>query len=366
MRLGLIIYGNLDTRSGGYLYDRMLVRALIAAGHEVILFSLPWRSYPAHLTDNLAAGFARRIVRARLDILLQDELNHPSLFWLNRILRNQLTCPLISIVHHLRSQEIHPAPLMPLYRSVEHAYLGTLDGCIYNSWTTRATVQALSSQSLSGVVAYPAGDHILPPARAQVVELLHNRATSHGRLRILFVGNVIPRKGLHTLVSALTTLPLTQWELHIVGSLQSDPRYVEQVRSLAAALHAGKNLVWHGSLGDAVLRDQFRDADLLAVPSFEGFGIVYLEAMAFGLPVIASYAGAAHEIVSPGRNGYLVAVDSPRDLAYRLVELADNRVHLAVLGYQARLRYEQHPTWQTSMSDAITWLREANTRYTYR
>lgn len=358
MRLGLIIYGSLNTRSGGYLYDRMLVRALTANGHEVILFSLPWRSYPAHLTDNLAAGFARRIISARLDILLQDELNHPSLFRLNRTLRNRLTCPIISIVHHLRSQETHPRPLMPLYRTVERAYLGTLDGCLYNSRTTRASVQSLSPQPLGGIVAYPAGDHILPPTREQVVELLRGCAASHNRLQVLFVGNVIPRKGLHTLVSALGSLPLAQWQLHIVGSLQTDPHYVKQIQSLAATLRAGENLVWHGSLDDAALRNRYRSADLLAVPSFEGFGIVYLEAMAFGLPVIASYAGAAHEIVSPGRNGYLVSMDPPRDLIGRLAELADNRAHLAVLGYQARLHYEQHPTWQTSMSDAIFWLHE--------
>ena len=66
MKIGLIIYGSLDTLSGGYLYDRMLVRELRRAGHQVEIISLPWRSYPAHLADNARLGWARAVARAWL------------------------------------------------------------------------------------------------------------------------------------------------------------------------------------------------------------------------------------------------------------------------------------------------------------
>ena len=52
MRIGLVIYGSLDTLSGGYLYDRKLVEYLRAQGDTVEVISLPWRNYAAHLTDN--------------------------------------------------------------------------------------------------------------------------------------------------------------------------------------------------------------------------------------------------------------------------------------------------------------------------
>ena len=60
MKLGLVIYGSLDTVSGGYLYDRKLAEYLRAQGDEVEIISLPWRSYAAHLTDNLFDVVARR------------------------------------------------------------------------------------------------------------------------------------------------------------------------------------------------------------------------------------------------------------------------------------------------------------------
>lgn len=362
MRIGLVIYGSLDTLSGGYLYDRMLVRELRAAGHEVIIFSLPWRSYPAHLADNLAVDFAARIASARLDLLLQDELNHPSLFWLNQRLRRMLTCPIVAIVHHLRSQEAHPPALLPLYRAVERTYLASLDGCIYNSQTTRGTVAALLGRAVPGVVAYPAGDHIHPPERPEIMALLARRAASTGPLQILFVGNVIPRKGLHSLVAALAMIPRDRWQLQIVGNNRIDPSYTAQVRAFAAHSHIGDHLIWHGALEDAALRRQWCAADLLAVPSYEGFGIAYLEAMAFGLPVIASTAGAAHEIVTHGNSGFLVPPDDTPQLSACLAVLDRSRSHLAVLGYQARLHYERHPTWQTSMVRAISWLHEISHR----
>ena len=113
MRIGLVIYGSLDTLSGGYLYDRMLVEHLRRQGDEVEIFSLPWRDYARHLTDNLSTGLLRRLQGSRLDVLLQDELNHPSLFWLNR--RLHVNYPIVSIVHHLRSSEKR-SPLGPARR----------------------------------------------------------------------------------------------------------------------------------------------------------------------------------------------------------------------------------------------------------
>lgn len=362
MRAGLVIYGSLDTLSGGYLYDRMLVRALRAADHEVMIFSLPWRSYPARLADNWAAAFAARIASARLDLLLQDELNHPSLFWLNRSLRHTLRCPIVAVVHHLRSQEDHPPALLPLYRAVERAYLATVDACIYNSQTTRAAVAALLGYAVPGVVAYPAADHVQPPSRAEVLTLLARRSASTASLQVLFVGNVIARKGLHTLVAALAALPMNHWQLQIVGNTALDPAYADRVRALAARKGVAGNLVWHGALDDAALRRRWCAADLLAVPSYEGFGIAYLEAMAFGLPVIASSAGAAHEIVTQDATGYLVPPGDERQLASHLDALARSRAQVAALGYHARLRYERHPTWQTSMAHAVSWLHEITDR----
>ncbi len=114
MRLALLIYGSLETISGGYLYDRMLVEYLQRQGDQVEIISLPWRNYARHLCDNLARSLFKQLDQLRVDVLLQDELNHPSLFWVNRRLDGAV--PIVSIVHHLRSSELRPSWQNAFYR----------------------------------------------------------------------------------------------------------------------------------------------------------------------------------------------------------------------------------------------------------
>jgi hypothetical protein len=127
MRFGLFIYGSLETISGGYLYDRQLVSYLEAQGDQVEIISIPWRSYTQHLLDNLSRDLYSRLINLQVDILLQDELNHPSLFDLNRRLKKSVNYRIISIVHHLRSSEDHPAWQNQFYSAVEKRYLKRVD-----------------------------------------------------------------------------------------------------------------------------------------------------------------------------------------------------------------------------------------------
>ena len=361
MRIGLLIYGSLDTLSGGYLYDRKLVEHLRQAGDSVEIVSLPWRSYPAHLADNFSLRLYRRLRELSVDILLQDELNHPSLALVNRRLRRlRPRYPLISIVHHLRSSEQHPRRLLPLYRAVERCYLRTVDGFIFNSRTTRQAVAELRGESeeergerenlipLRGVIAYPAADHLPVPDERAAQQLISARQSDAGPLRILFVGNLIPRKGLHHLIAALSRLPPAEWRLDVVGDDGVDSAYAAALRRQIGAAGLEDNIRLHGRVSDSELAQQYRAAHLLAVLSYEGFGIVYLEAMAFGLPVLASVDGGGGEIVRHGVNGFLVEPTDADGIAGHLSALAGDRERLAALGRNARQRFDSHPRWGDS------------------
>ncbi len=361
MRIALLLYGSLERLSGGYLYDRMLVRALEAAGHSVQVFALPWRSWPTHLADNLSPSWRRRLIEADVDLFLQDELNHPSLFLVNRRLRRLHSAPIVALVHHLRSDEPHPAPRRALYRRVERAYLRSCDAYLCNSRTTLAAVARLLGRpagELRSHVAYPGGDH-LGLGWADVGAPSEDPSTLstslHESLRVLFVGALLPRKQLHTLLDAVARCP-APLTLTVVGSEQADPAYTRRMHVQAAALGLGERVTFAGALPDDALRAHYATADLLAVPSFEGFGIVYLEAMANGLPVIASTAGAAHEIVTHGENGFLVAPGDSAALAAHLATLAADAGLRARMAAAARSRFAAHPTWAASGAAAAHWL----------
>lgn len=348
MKIGLLIYGSLDTVSGGYLYDHKLVEYLHACGDQVYILSLPWRGYIRHLGDNLSARLLARLAGLDVDVLLQDELNHPSLFWLNAQLRGTIHYPLVSIIHHLRCSELRPAWQNALYRPVERRYLESLDGMIFNSRTTQAVVQSLGVPERPSVVAYPAGNR-LPIALTE--ETIQQRATADpgSPLRLVFLGNVIERKGLHHLLAALARLPHNTWTLHVIGSLDFEPAYSRTVRRQVQELGFEGQVSFLGPQNDQALSEALEAAHVMVVPSsYEGFGIAYLEGMGFGLPAIAGKQGAAGEIITHGENGFRVDPQDSAALANILGDLHRDRQKLARLGLAARQRFLAHPTWEDS------------------
>ena len=354
MRVGLVIYGRLDTLSGGYLYDRQLVGYLRRNGIEVELISLPWSWYGRHLTHNLSRSLFQQLRRLDVDILLQDELNHPSLFWLNRCLCRHTNIPIVSIVHHLRCQEQWANWQRPFYRHIERLYLTSVDGFICNSQTTHQTVIDLIGTVGPYVVAYPAGNRFSTTLTSDEVVA---RAQQPGPLRLLFVGNLIPRKGLHTLITALSLLSELDWALDVVGNTAVSPPYTQQIQRQIANTNLTPQITLHDVLPDARLQTLYAQSHLLVVPSqYEGFGIVYLEGMAFGLPAIASTAGAAHELITHGENGVLVGVGETAVLARHIQQLIHDREHLTRISLAALKRFQTYPTWDESMAQIANWL----------
>ena len=334
MRIGLILYGSLDTLSGGYLYDRKLVEFLRSQGDTVEIVSLPWRNYAAHLLDNL-----RFRLPANLDILIQDELNHPSLILANR---GKHPYPVISLVHHLRCSELRPRWQNAFYAWFERKYLRSVDGFIFNSKTTRHVVRELVSQEKPSVLAYPPTDRFGDPiSEKEIIE----RAKSEA-FRILFVGNVIHRKGLHTLLRALNTQG-SGFKVDVIGSLASEPGYAGHLQKYITDSHLSSIVFLHGPLDREPLVEKLRQAHLLVVPSsYEGFGIVYLEGMCFGLPAIGTRAGAANEIISHGVDGFLIQPEDADELAKKLKDLHENREMLIQMSLAARDRYLRQPNWE--------------------
>ena len=346
MRVGLIIYGDLGNVTGGYIYDRKLVGHLHRRGDQVEVISLPWRSYPRHLGDNVSRALRRRLCSASFDLLLEDELNHPSLFWVNRRLRATISYPIVSLVHHLRCSEHRPAWKNRFYRWIEGLYLESVDGFVFNSNTTASVVGKIVRSKRPAVIAYPGGDRLNPKMR---LDQIHQRAHQPTPLRITFVGNVIPRKGLDVLISGLASLPRDTWQLEVIGSLTTHPAYVQSIRRQIARGGLTDHVRLCGLLSDGELASRLARSHVLAVPSsYEGFGMVYIEAMGFGVPVIAARVGAPSEFVSHGRNGFLIRPGDTGSLAHCVQTLYRDREYLAQLSLAALERYREHPTWTDS------------------
>jgi glycosyltransferase involved in cell wall biosynthesis len=360
MRLGLVIYGNLDRLSGGYLYDRMLVTHLRAQGDSVEIIPLPWHNYLFQLKDNFSSKLFRRLADLQVDLLLQDELNHPSLFMLNHRLREQINYPIVSIVHHLRINEAFPEWQSRIYRIIERHYLFSVDGFIFNSLTTCQEVDNLLRETRArrppSLVAYPGGDHLNPMiCEAEIMRRMQQNKT----LQLLFVGNIIPRKGLDVLLRALKEISGDLWKLTVVGSLYADSSYIQAVRRQISENGLARTVHFAGVLDDHELANCMKASHLLVVPSsYDGFGIVYLEGMGFGLPAIGTTGGAAKEIITHGLDGFLIPPGDAFALPRYLVKLARNRQRLLEMSLAALQSYRSHPTWEESLKDVRKFLAE--------
>ncbi len=345
MKIGFVIYGSLDTVSGGYLYDRKLAEYLRAQGDVVELISLPWRNYAAHLTDNLNFRLPRD-----LDLIIEDELNHPSLLFANR---EPHPCPVVSLVHHLRCSELRPKWQNDLYRVVEKKYLQSVDGFVFNSRTTEGIVNSLTEMSKPSVVAYPPTDRFGGEVISE--QEIRERAKSD-ELRILFLGNVIYRKGLHTLLKAVKR-QRSNVIVDVVGGLTAEPRYAYEMERYVLTHGLSSSVTFHGALNNEPLVEMYKQAHVMVVPSsYEGFGIVYLEGMGFGLPAIGTTAGAAGEVITHGKDGYLIEPDDDVILAELIGELATDQEKLLRLSLNAVKRYKSQPRWEETAREIRAFL----------
>ena len=161
-------------------------------------------------------------------------------------------------------------------------------------------------------------------------------------VRVLCVANWTPGKGIHTLLAAAARVP--EVSIDLVGDAP-DPRYAMRVRALIRALDG--QAVEHGSLGTRALARRYAEASIFALPSIrEGYGIVYSEALAHGLPVIACDIAAVREVTNGA--AVLVPPGRVRPLADALRDLVQSDGRRGTLARRARVRARALPTWRES------------------
>ncbi len=138
-----------------------------------------------------------------------------------------------------------------------------------------------------------------------------------GERVVLFVGRIEPLKGLDRLIMAMTCLPHQRRpKLVIIGGDEHSQQEVERLRRLSAELEIADSVIFRGRIKHEELPRFYCAADVCVVPSYyESFGLVALESLACGTPVVATDVGNLRNIIRQGETGYVVANNDPRLLA---------------------------------------------------
>ena len=181
---------------------------------------------------------------------------------------------------------------------------------IFNSRHTLDRAQAAGVNARLAMVIYPGVDE----------GFLHPCAVDDWAWRLAYVGRIHQQKGVDTAVCALAHLPATA-SLTIWG--QGDERYVAQIRALADRLGVSERVRFRGFASAEGLREAYAEADVVVFPVRwdEPFGLVPLEAMGMGRPVVMTARGGTTEFVQDGENALVCAPEDPAALAACIVRL---------------------------------------------
>ena len=327
-----LIPGDWNIPTGGYAYDRRMVLALRESGWQVDVHSLQG-SWPHPAAADLEAAADLMASLPDDTLVVADGLAFGAMAGVVAPHADRLRW--VALVHHPLHLEtgLSDESRQTLQRS-EALALRHARRVVVTSAATATDVAALGVPSERISVIEPGTDAV--PMRA-------TPAASGGPVRLLCVATLTPRKGHRLLLQALAGLTHLDWELHNVGSATRDPDTAAALQALAAPL--GDRVFWHGEVDALALHAHYAAADVFVLASLhEGFGMVVTEALAHGLPVIASDAGALAQTL-PRDAGLQVPAGAVAPLQIALADMLTDAALRTRLAAGARAAGARLPDW---------------------
>jgi len=330
------IPGDLATPTGGYAYDRRMIAELREIG---------WRPEVLNLGDGFPDPTALILAGAKAALtdvpkgrpIVIDGLAFGVMPEAAESLRE--THPLVALVHHPLALETGVTrERAEALRASERRALACTRAVIANSAATARALEADYGVPTERITVAPPGTDRVPLVRPNTASTL---------VALLAVGSVVPRKGYDLLIAALSELLDLPWHLTIVG----DARDIATAKQLCAAIGHHKlkpRISLLGAVSPSRLAGLYAASDLFVLPSrYEGFGMAYAEAIAHGLPVIGTTAGAIPDTV-PATAGLLIPPGDVPALAAALRRLIENAEERAEFAAGARTAAAHLPTWPES------------------
>ena len=339
--LHLVVPGPLDQRTGGYIYDRRIVEGLRASGRAVEVHELAG-AFPQ--VDRVARRAAGRAIEAmpRSALPVIDGLALPAFADLTR----RLPQPWVALVHHPLALETGLSPAeAEAFAGLERRLLAQAARVIVTSEATRRDLAAYQLEERRIGVVHPGTD----PAPLA-------KGSAGPGLALLCVASLTPRKGHVVLLEALAALRTLDWRLTCVGSPERDPACARAIALACERLGLRERVELAGEHPEAELGRYYDGADLFVLASYhEGYGMVLAEALARGLPVVATMAGAISDTVPDGA-GLLVPPGDPGVLAAALRRVMTEPELLAELVAGARAARRDLPAWDDAANAFATEL----------
>jgi len=185
-------------------------------------------------------------------------------------------------------------------------------------------------------------DIVVIPNGVDVRKFSPTRNKEYGK-NLLFVGRIVPKKGLHVLLYGMKRILERDNEVRL--RIAGKGRLLPLMKSLSKMLDIEGNVEFLGYVPDEDLPELYRSSDILILPSITGesFGITMIEAMASGLPVIGTNVGGISEIIRDC--GKVVEPNRPNNLSKAILDMLSNPEKMKELGKKGREKVERVYSW---------------------
>lgn len=347
--LYFLIPGELGTLTGGYAYDRALMAALQTLGVRVHHIAVS-ASYPA--PDLLAEAESARLLASIPDgsILLADGLAYGAMDNIARIEHQRLS--IVALCHH-------PLAFESGLSTQAQSRLFTSEKIALDLARAVVVTSSATAALLTKAYAVDAGKITVALPGTQKQSFAACCGTPP---RLLTVATLTQRKAHDVLIDALSRLTYLEWTARFVGGDQFDPAWAASLKKTTETLGLGERISFAGSVAD--LTQEYANADVFVLPSrFEGYGMVFAEALSYGLPIIAARAGAVPDVV-PQTAGVLVPPDDATRLAFAIHTLLTDPEHYQALRAGAQQAAANLPDWQHTAQKIAALLHTVhNTRH---
>jgi glycosyltransferase involved in cell wall biosynthesis len=369
----LVNYEYPPVGGGGATASREIARTLVARGHRVAVLTSSFGNLPAAAEED---GIAVRRVgrrRARVDRSTMPEM---ASFLLAAWLRAPALARELSIDGVVAFFSVPCGPVaLRLNRKLGIPYVVSLRGGdvpghvaelvrlhrLWRPWRRRVLQRAVAVVANSPSLATFAGR-----ADGRAVEVVPNGVDSafftpaeispNGPFRLLFVGRLHPQKNPAFFVSALAALR-RRTSLSFAADVVGDGRQAASLRDQAARLGVADAITWRGWVDHRTLREHYRAAHCFISPSpREGMPNAVVEAMACGLPVLASRVPGHDDVVRHGATGYLFGLDDVDDFIRHVELLMTDRGLRARLGACAREWAASEFSWDRAARAYLAYL----------
>ncbi|MBE9178837.1 glycosyltransferase family 4 protein [Oculatella sp. LEGE 06141] len=223
----------------------------------------------------------------------------------------------------------------PWRTAVRRWMVRAADACISNSQAGKAYLVDVLKAPADRVFAHPY-QLAVPNSLGGLTTATELDLSHHHRPIFLFVGRIVPRKGLRQLLEACALLQ--QWGCDRYTLLIAGEGWQRSELEVFCQEHQlGDRVQWLGQVDYSQLGAYYRQSDVFVLPTLEDtWGVVILEAMAFGKPLLCSRDAGAAELMVDGENGYCFDPQQPEALAQKMQHLIHNPNLIAGMGQQSQ------------------------------